>query len=85
MKEAATWSLLPQPRFYELIIYMIRSRMAATALSLSQEKLKTMLMQNHCWGKRGVVLETCKWRMEEPEKKTSGSIKKYIVRVLGFS
>ena len=37
------------------------------------------------WGKQGVFLETCKWRMKEPEKKTSGSIEKYIARVLGFS
>ena len=37
------------------------------------------------WGKQGVFLKTCKWRMEEPEKKTSGNIEKCIVRVLGFS
>ena len=37
------------------------------------------------WGKHGVFLEMRRWRMEEPEKKTFGSIEKHLVRFLGFS
>ena len=87
MKEAATWSLLPDPRFHEIRRYMIRSRMAAMALSLSQEKLKAMLLQN--FGANKVHFWRCasgKWKNQKSsEKKTSGNIEKHIVRVLGFS
>ena len=44
-------------------IYMIRSWMEATTLSLSQEKLKTMLMQNFGANK------VCFWRCASGEWK----------------
>ena len=58
--------------------------MEATTLSLSQEKLKTMLMQN--FGANKVCFWRCvsgEWKNQK--KRHPGSIEKHLVRVLGFS